>query len=141
MFQFFVRPRRILGALALGLLLAGAIAIEAKAPPCPNTCAATTVTSKPPKLRADRQLFQAPKAPAIPFKPFVLQDAKGNSIDPSTTITWAKGIAMPAGDYLTQLNDLEKMLNARGQTLLKPGSKTKTIANVISSTKLSRVSD
>jgi hypothetical protein len=140
MFQSMMRWRRILGALG-GLLLAGAIAIEAQSPPCPNACAATTTTPKLPRLHADRKLFQAPKPAAIPFKPFVLQNANGNPIDPSTTITWAKGVAMPAGDYLTNLNDLEKMLNARGQTLLKPGSKTKTIANVITSTKLSRASD
>jgi hypothetical protein len=125
-----IRRRWISLSLSAVLVGLGATTVLAKPGTDPVKRPQLALKVTPHDIKLDPKLIQEPKATPIPFKPFTLQDAQGKAIDPKMKMTLARGKQMPAGDYLAKVNELEKALNARGRTLLTPGSKTKTVHDV-----------
>jgi hypothetical protein len=75
------------------------------------------VVASAPKRPLDPKKFEALRRP-IAHKPFQFLDPRTNRlVTRDTEITLADGKKVPAGKFYDQLNDLEKYLNERGQTL------------------------
>ena len=55
--------------------------------------------------------------PAIQHQPFTLRDAKGKPIDPGLKVSSPDGKQVTAREYVDELNEVEKALNALGHSL------------------------
>ena len=99
--------------IALGLALSAAVAAQ-----IPHPAGAAPILGG----QVDAQLIQGNQRPPIPFKPFPLADLKtGQPLAPDTILRFKSGKTMKAGDFIAQINELERKFNALGFTLRQPG--------------------
>ena len=61
--------------------------------------------------------FKMMKKMTIPFKPFLLEDGKGNTVSPDKMVTLENGQQITAKNFIDQLNEIERKMNLEGQTL------------------------
>src|SRR5262249_23830096 len=113
-----LRGRRVLAGVVLG---AGLVATAALAQSASQTGPPALPKIQPQKpigaVRAPEKMVTLRKSAAVPHKPFELRDAKGKPIDPDQKVTLPDGKQVTAREYVDELNQIEKSLNAIGHSL------------------------